>query len=77
MVQEVVELMEPARKIKPAEDDQDSDVPELITFSSGEAFFYIIPPAASYGRQALKSRAAETCRVQLLILIFSLVPLKL
>lgn len=30
--------------------DQGEEVlPELITFSSGEAFFYLIPSAASYG----------------------------
>ncbi|MEW5318083.1 MAG: hypothetical protein WDW38_009336 [Sanguina aurantia] len=33
--------------------DQGEEVlPELITFSSGEAFFYLIPPAASYGHRA-------------------------
>lgn len=35
------------------ESDQDKDVPELITFSSGEAFFYLIPPAASYGAPSI------------------------
>lgn len=43
----------PADKIILDENDQDRDVPELITFSSGEAFFYMIPSAASYGAPSM------------------------
>lgn len=39
----------PSAELQGACLDQEEVLPELITFSSGEAFFYLIPPAASYG----------------------------